>query len=89
MGNRTMIEINHDFYPKTQSEQMAWLGNILAYLRSGNPRVLPDGVTFFNMRHHSDNCPLGEPPLGWHNERPPTRKQWGDGVAECPGWGDV
>lgn len=77
MSNRTMLEINHDYYPHTPAEERAWLVNMLAYLRSGNHRNLPDGVTFFNRRHHSEPCPLGRPPFGWHNEKPdfmPTTK---------------
>ena len=75
MSNRTMLEINHDYYPGTHAEEQAWLVNMLAYLRSGNPRMLPSGVTFFNMRHHSEDCPLGNPPLGWHNEaQPPAHR---------------
>jgi hypothetical protein len=70
MSNRTMVEINHDYYPGSKGEEDAWLINMLAYLRSGNPRNLPDGVTFFNLRHHSERCPLGEPPFGWNNEKP-------------------
>lgn len=64
-----MLEINHDRYPYTEAEQQAWLVNMQAYLRSGNHRNLPDGVTFFNRRHHSDPCPLGKPPFGWDNEK--------------------
>ena len=69
MSNRTMVEINHDYYPSPGDEQ-AWLINMLAYMRSINPRNLPDGVTFFNLRHHSDPCPMGEPPFDWNNEKP-------------------
>ncbi len=72
MSNRTMVEINHDYYPHGELEEMAWLVNMLAYLRSGNPRNLPDGVTWFGMRHHSEPCPLGAPPRGWQNEKGPA-----------------
>jgi len=71
MSNRSMLEINHDYYPHSEMEQQAFLQNLLCYLRSGNPRNLPTGVTWFGMRHHSDKCPLGEPPRGWHNEAKP------------------
>jgi hypothetical protein len=69
MSNRTMLEINHDYYPHTDAGERAWLVNMLAYLRSGAPRNLPDGVTFFGMRHHSETCPMGDPPFGWNNEK--------------------
>jgi len=72
MSNRSMLEINHDYSPHNEASAQAWLVNMLCYLRSGNPRNLPDGVTFFNRRHHSDPCPLGQPPLGWHNEGIPA-----------------
>lgn len=68
MSNRTMVELNHDLYPHTPAGEQAWLANMLCFLRSGNPRNLPDGVTFFKMRHHSEPCALGEPPFGWFNE---------------------
>ena len=77
-----MLEINHDYYPNSEREEQAWLVNMLAYLRSGNPRCLPDGVTFFNMRHHSEDCPLGNPPLGWHNEAQPPAHHQGSDTSE-------
>jgi len=67
MSNRTMIEINHD-YPPDRRDAIAWVDKMLAFYASGDPRELPDGVTFFGTRHHSDPCPLGDPPQGWDNE---------------------
>lgn len=70
MSNRSMLEFNHDYYPRRQ-EETAFCQAILNYLRSGSPRDLPRGVTWFGMRHHSEDCPLGEPPRGWDNEKRP------------------
>lgn len=71
MSNRTMLEINHDTTPHGDAEILAWGKAMVAYLSSGQPTQLPDGVTWFGMRHHTDDCPLGEPPRGWRNrERP-------------------
>lgn len=67
MSNRTMLEINHDTTPHTEAEKDRWLRGMLHYLSSGDPESLPDGVTWFGMRHHSNECPMGEPPLGWNN----------------------
>ena len=69
MSNRTMLEINHDFIYTTDQEKLEWANKMLGYLSSGDPKHLPDGVTWFGMRHHSTDCPLGEPPRGWHNIR--------------------
>lgn len=66
MSNRSMVEINHDY-----SIDAAWLDKMRRYINSGNPACLPDGVTYFGMRHHSEPCPLGEPPRGWDNEKTP------------------
>lgn len=70
MSNRTLIEINHDYTPHTPAEKATWVDAIERYLNSADPRCLPDGVTFFNFRHHSDECPMGSPPLGWQNDQP-------------------
>jgi len=69
MGFRTMVEINHDTTPHGDEAKLEWANSMCAYLSSGDPKHLPSGVTFFNMRHHSDDCPMGEPPRGWHNVR--------------------
>ena len=67
MSNRTMVEINHDTTPHTEAEKKAWVQAMCNYLSSGNPRDLPDGVTWFGMRHHTSDCPMGEPPRGCNN----------------------
>jgi hypothetical protein len=64
MSFRSMLEVNHDKFPDE-----TWLEKLREYMRSGNPQSLPDGVTFFYQRHHSDPCPLGEPPRGWDNKK--------------------
>jgi hypothetical protein len=71
MSNRSMLEFNHDYSPRYSDEALiAWAKAMRLYLGSGDPTMLPRGVTFFGMRHHSDPCPLGEPPRGWENEKP-------------------
>lgn len=70
MSNRTMLEFNHDYCPKIEDEAL-FARQIATYLRSGDISYLPDGVTFFGRRHHSEPCPLGEPPRGWDNDKPP------------------
>ena len=67
MSNRTMLEINHDTTPYTDEQKKQWVEEMCGYLSSGDPYYLPNGVTWFGMRHHSDKCPLGEPPKGWGN----------------------
>lgn len=70
MSNRSMLEFNHDYAPprNDDAELLKWAKKLLAYLGTGIPSELPRGVTFFNMRHHSQECPLGEPPRGWQND---------------------
>jgi hypothetical protein len=68
MSNRTMLEFNHDFCPRS-GEEMVFIRGLIEYLRSGDPEFLPPGVTYFGRRHHSDPLPLGEPPRGWDNSR--------------------
>jgi len=68
MSNRTMLEINHDTTPHTQEERERWVEAICHYLGSGDPKYLPQGVTFFGMRHHTQPCPMGQPPRGWGNQ---------------------
>lgn len=67
MSLRSMLEFNHDQIPQDYITAVAWADKLLAYFRSGDKKMLPQGVTFFNMRHHSEACPLGDPPCGWDN----------------------
>jgi len=67
MSNRTMLEINHDTTPHGDEECAEWARAMCNYLSSGSPKDLPQGVTWFGMRHHSEDCPMGEPPKGWNN----------------------
>jgi len=65
-----MLEFNHDACPPEDEQQLLnWAKQLRWYLCSGNALLLPPGVTHFGMRHHSEPCPLGEPPLGWNNEK--------------------
>lgn len=67
MSNRTMLEFNHDCTPHGDDELLEWARQIQHYLSSGDPTLLPNGVTWFGMRHHTTDCPLGAPPRGWSN----------------------
>lgn len=67
MSNRSMLEINHGRTPR-DGELVDWALKIVKYLQSGNPSDLPQGVTWFGMRHHSEKCPMGDPPRGWNND---------------------
>lgn len=69
MSNRTMLEFNHDYCPR-DDDLIAFAYDLQRYMRSGNPMFLPHGVTWFGMRHHSADCPLGNPPRGWLNNEP-------------------
>ena len=69
MSNRSMLEFNHDYVPDTEAEKKEWLEMLLNYMASGSKSDLPYGVTFFYSRHHTDPCPLGNPPNGWQNDR--------------------
>lgn len=70
MSNRSMVEINHDRVPMSDGALLEWAKELAAYIRGGRPSDLPRGVTFFNQRHHSEECPLGSPPHGWENDAP-------------------
>lgn len=70
MSQRSMLEFNHDHSPSNE-EFDAWALALRRYLRSGDPKLLPYGVTFFRRRHHSEACPLGKPPRGWDNHEAP------------------
>ena len=69
MSNRSMLEFNHDFHiGETDQEILEWARKMKYYLSSGDTELLPRGVTWFGMRHHTTACPMGEPPRGWDNE---------------------
>jgi len=58
MSNRTLVELNHDYFPGGHVSCPAWLEAMTRYYCSGDPKDLPKGVTFKNIRHHSTPCPL-------------------------------
>jgi hypothetical protein len=62
-----MLEFNHDHCPDDERKAAEFALKLMQFLRSGDPKLLPSGVTFFATRHHSDPCPLGKPPRGWQN----------------------
>ena len=56
MSWRTLVELNHDYCPTSESE-VTILGHALQnYMRSGDPRMLQDycGIKFLASRHHSE-----------------------------------
>lgn len=65
MSNRTMIELNHDYCPSNDDAALlAWAKGMWGYMRCGDPNLLPNGVTWFGMRHHIEPCPLPLPKEG-------------------------
>lgn len=57
MSNRTLLELNHDFCPM-DSELADWADALRTYMRTGDPKHLPDGISFISIRHHSEPSPL-------------------------------
>lgn len=60
MSNRTLVELNHDYCPdiRTVGSLLAWANAMTAYMRSGDKKELPPGVTFKHIRHHSEPDPM-------------------------------
>ncbi len=59
MSNRTIVELNHDFSPRANlHDLLAWALRMQLYMRSADPAMLPNGVTFLHYRHHSQDRPL-------------------------------
>jgi len=54
MSNRTLIELNHDYCPKNESEALIFGRALQTYMRSGDKGCLPKGTEFIAIRHHSD-----------------------------------
>lgn len=54
MSNRTLIELNHDYCPQTESAALIFGRGMADFMRSGNTDCLPTGVRFIKSRHHSD-----------------------------------
>lgn len=73
MSQRSMVEINHDF---SNFKDPEWVRQFGIYIGSGSPKDLPRGVTYFYRRHHSDDCPMGDPPHGWDNSAPYKEPLW-------------
>ena len=53
MSYRTLVELNHDYCP-TDEKLLEWAKAMVLYMRSGDQKLLPKGVTWKDMRHHSD-----------------------------------
>lgn len=64
MSNRSLLEFNHDFTPRTgrSRELEEWAVGLLNYLRTADSRYLPAGITFKHRRHHSDPDPTADWP---------------------------
>lgn len=61
MSNRTLVELNHDQCPgRGGGELLDWAMKMAAYMRSGDKKELPRGVTFKQMRHHSEPDPMAD-----------------------------
>lgn len=59
MSNRTLVELNHDFCPRSNhiEDLLSWAKAMTRYMSSGDQSELPHGVTFKHRRHHSEPCP--------------------------------
>lgn len=71
MSNHTMFEINHDTTPHTDAELITWAKQFQQYLSSGDIKLLPQGVTWFGMRHHTEPCllPTNQPKIAIINNK--------------------
>ena len=58
MGNRSLIEFNHDYCPRNAEEAQRLGLALMAYMRAADPAELPPGVERKHYRHHSDPCPV-------------------------------
>lgn len=60
MSNRTLVELNHDLCPdiRDPDEMLKWVLSMAAYMRNADKFLLPYGVTFKHIRHHSDPDPM-------------------------------
>lgn len=63
MSNRTIVELNHDYCPRDDARELIkWALQMRYYMGNAEPAYLPNGVTFFHYRHHSEPCPLKPQP---------------------------
>ncbi len=64
MSNRSLIEINHDYWDRIRDDPAAFAAALVRYLNSGSTlygvgdELRRYGVTVHGMRHHSE---------GWEN----------------------
>lgn len=58
MSNHSILEFNHDYCPATEDAEIKWARALVFYLHSGDKNLLPQGVTFKHIRHHSETEPL-------------------------------
>jgi hypothetical protein len=63
MSNRTLVELNHDYCPRDDDASLlAWAKAMRLYMGSGMKEHLPRGVTFKQIRHHTDPDPMFNKP---------------------------
>lgn len=60
MSVRSMLEINHDLMPKSMKEAETFMHHLSCYVRSGEAKDLPDGMTLVATRHHSGKYTTGD-----------------------------
>ena len=54
MSQRTLVELNHDFCPENGIRAEQFGLSLQAFMRSGDPQFLPQGVKIIATRHHSE-----------------------------------
>jgi hypothetical protein len=60
MSHRSLLEFNHDICPADSdlTKLVTFARGLANYMRSGDKRELPAGVTFIHKRHHTEPSPL-------------------------------
>lgn len=71
MGNRSLIEINHDYADMIAKHPGQFLEAVLEHLRGGgtDARELFQGVRMLGMRHHTDGYTIKWGAARHHGER--------------------
>jgi hypothetical protein len=58
MSNRSLLELNHDYCPRTLADACELGFALRHYMRAADPNELPPGVVRKHYRHHSDPDPM-------------------------------
>jgi hypothetical protein len=75
MSNRTIVELNHDYCPRDDAQELIeWALRMRYYMGCADPAYLPSGVTFLHYRHHSEPRPLEPQKRG--RDREPHFPAW-------------